>query len=88
MTSKVRTTYEEWQRAVRLHDERLRDARRRGFSSTQIRSMTQGMLLAVDVAFARYKQAEAEPQRGAADMLDAALRALAKPLSDASGSVN
>jgi hypothetical protein len=88
MNSKVLTTYEEWQRAVRQHDERFRDARRRGFSPSQIRDMTQGTLLALDVAFDRYKQAQAEPERGAADLLEAALRALAKPFPDGHGSIH
>jgi hypothetical protein len=88
MNSKVRTAYEEWQRAVRRHDERLRDVRRCGFSPTQIRAMTQGTLLALDVAFARYKAAEAEPEHGAADLLEAALRALVKPFPDGHGSIH
>ena len=86
MNNKVRTTYEEWQRAVRLYDEQLRDARRRGLSAIQIRDLTQGYLLAVDVAFARYKQAEAEePGEKATDLLEAALRALKKPLPEGNG---
>ncbi|HEY1947112.1 MAG TPA: hypothetical protein VGG97_08910 [Bryobacteraceae bacterium] len=83
----MRTAYEEWQRAVRRHDERLRDVRRCGFSPTQICDMTQGTLLALDVAFARYKAAEAEPE-GAADLLEAALRALVKPFPDGHGSIH
>jgi hypothetical protein len=88
MNSKALTTYEEWQHAVRRHDEQLRDARRRGFSPTQVRDMTQGTLFALDGAFARYKQAEAEPEHGAADLLEAALRALVKPLTDGHGSIH
>jgi hypothetical protein len=88
MNNKVRTAYEEWQCAVRRHDEQLREARRCGFSPTQIRDMTQGNLLALDVAFARYKQAEAEPEHGAADLLEAALRALIKPFPDGPGSIH
>jgi hypothetical protein len=45
-------------------------------------------LLALDVAFARYKDAEAEPEHGAADSLEAALRALVKPFPDGHGSIH
>jgi hypothetical protein len=82
MNSRVRSAYETWQLAVRRHDEQLRDARRRGFTPMQIRNMTQGALLALDVAYARFKKAEAEPEHEDADLLDAALRALAKPLPE------
>jgi hypothetical protein len=88
MNSRVRTRFEEWQSAVRSHEEQLRDARRRGFTPNEVRNMTQGTLLALDMAFARYKQAEAEPEHGAADLLETALRALVKPLPEGHGFVN
>ena len=88
MNTTVRSTYEAWQRAVREHDEQLRDLKRRGFTATQIREMTMGTLMTLDLAFARYKKAEAEAEHGAADLLEAALRALVKPLPEDRGSVH
>jgi hypothetical protein len=89
MNSRVRTTYQEWQNAVHRHHEQLRDARRRGFTPTQIQETTQGALLAVDAAYERHKQAEEEQERGdATDMLEAALRSMSKPVPEGQGSVH
>jgi hypothetical protein len=89
MNSRVRTTYQEWQNAVHRHGEQLRDARRRRLTPIQIREATQGTLLAVDAAYERHKQAEAEQERGdATDMLEAALRAMSNALPKDQGSVH
>jgi hypothetical protein len=53
-----------------------------------MRDMTEGTLLALDAAYDRYKKAQAEPDHGAADLLEAALRALAKPFPDGHGSIH
>jgi hypothetical protein len=88
MNSKVRERYDEWQRAVRKHDEQLRNARRLQLSPTQIRNMSMGMLLAVDGAFARYKQAKDESEHGTPELLEAALRALQKSAPEGPGSIH
>ncbi|HMF75530.1 MAG TPA: hypothetical protein VK604_07690 [Bryobacteraceae bacterium] len=77
MNSKVRANYDLWQGAVRKHEEMIRNARGNGLTPSQVHNMSTVYLVAVDVAFARLKQAEAEPERGPAELLKAAVRALA-----------
>jgi hypothetical protein len=74
MTSKVRLRYEEWQTAVSRHEEEVRNARRHDLSPRQSREMAQKALFVVDTAFARYKEAQAEPDHESDDLPDASVR--------------
>ena len=69
MNNKVRAAYDEWQSAVRQHQEQVRNAR----CGTQTHEMTGKSLFAVDAAYARYKQVQAEPNHEMGDLLDALL---------------
>lgn len=51
--------YAEWQRAVIAHAGMVRDGRMRGLTIEEIGEIGCAYLLRIDMAYARYKQAEA-----------------------------
>jgi len=59
----VHTLQEDWQRAVREHEQIARDARQRGLSSQEFQKIGKAYLLRVDAAYSRLKMAEAATAR-------------------------
>ncbi len=59
----VQMLLEDWQRAVREHEQIARDARRRGLSPQEFQKIGRAYLLRVDAAYARLKMAEASIAR-------------------------
>jgi hypothetical protein len=59
----VQMLQEDWQRAVREHEQIARDARRRGLSSQEFQHIGRAYLLRVDAAYSRLKMAEATTGR-------------------------
>jgi hypothetical protein len=55
----VQMLQEDWQRAVREHEQVAREARRRGLSTQEFHKIGRAYLLRVDVAYSRLKMAEA-----------------------------
>ena len=55
---------EDWQRAVREHDQVARDARRRGLSPQEFQKIGRAYLQRIDAAYARLKMAEAQQPIG------------------------
>jgi hypothetical protein len=55
----VQMLQEDWQRAVREHEQIARDAKRRGLSPQEFQKIGRAYLLRVDAAYARLKMAEA-----------------------------
>jgi len=53
---------EDWQRAVREHEQVARDARRRGISPQEFQKIGRAYLQRIDAAYARLKMAEAKLQ--------------------------
>lgn len=76
MNSKVILRRREWQEAVHKHKETTRDLRAQGRGQAEIQSMSWGSLMAVDVSYARLKDAEAEAEleQGTAALFKLALR--------------
>jgi hypothetical protein len=58
----VQTLQQDWQRAVREHEQVARDARRRGLSSQEFQKIGRAYLLRVDIAYSRLKMAETKPK--------------------------
>jgi hypothetical protein len=54
----VQILQQDWQRAVREHEQVARDARRRGISSQEFQKIGRAYLLRVDIAYSRLKMAE------------------------------
>jgi hypothetical protein len=59
----VQMLLEDWQRAVREHEQIARDARRRGISPQEFQKIGRAYLLRVDAAYTRLKMAEASTAR-------------------------
>jgi hypothetical protein len=59
----VQMLQEDWQRAVREHEQVARDARRRGISPQEFQKIGRAYLLRVDAAYTRLKMAEASTAR-------------------------
>jgi hypothetical protein len=57
--SDVQTLQENWQQAVRDHEQVAREARRRGLSAQEFQKIGRAYLLRVDAAYSRLKMAEA-----------------------------
>lgn len=55
----VQMLQEDWQRAVREHEQIARDARRRGISPRDFQQIAKAYLMRIDVAYSRLKMAEA-----------------------------
>jgi hypothetical protein len=55
----VQMLQEEWQRAVREHEQIARDARRRGLSPQEFQQIGKAYLMRIDTAYSRLKMAEA-----------------------------
>lgn len=55
----VQMLQEDWQRAVREHEQVARDARRRGLSTQEFQKIGNAYLLRVDAAYSRLKMVEA-----------------------------
>jgi hypothetical protein len=55
----VQMLHDDWQRAVREHEQVARDARRRGLSTQEFQQIGKAYLLRVDAAYSRLKMAEA-----------------------------
>ena len=60
----VHMLQEDWQRAVREHEQVARDARRRGISSQEFQKIGRAYLQRIDAAYARLKMAEAKQPIG------------------------
>lgn len=58
----IRTLYEQWQSAVEAHSEMMRTGKMSGLTARELDELGQAYVLRIDAAFARLKQAEAEPQ--------------------------
>jgi hypothetical protein len=56
----VQMLQEDWQRAVREHEQVARDARRCGLSTQEFQKIGTAYLVRVDAAYARLKMAEAQ----------------------------
>jgi hypothetical protein len=61
--SNVQTLQENWQQAVRDHEQVTREARRRGLSAQEFQKIARAYLLRVDSAYSRLKMAEAATAR-------------------------
>lgn len=59
----VQMLQEDWQRAVREHEQVARDAKRRGLSPQEFQKIGRAYLLRVDAAYTRLKMAEASTAR-------------------------
>ncbi len=75
MNSKVSVLYEEWQCAVRKHEELMRSARQLSLTPAQVEEISRACLVAVDATFAKLKQAEHELAPGPAELLRPAMGA-------------
>jgi len=60
----VHILQEDWQRAVREHEQVARAARRRGISSQEFQKIGRAYLQRIDAAYARLKMAEAKQPIG------------------------
>ena len=60
----VQMLQEDWQRAVREHEQVARDARRRGLSPQEFQKIGRAYLQRIDAAYARLKMAELKPAIG------------------------
>ena len=58
----VQTLQQDWQRAVREHEQVARDARRRGLNAQEFQKVGRAYLLRVDIAYSRLKVAETKPK--------------------------
>jgi hypothetical protein len=58
----VQMLQQDWQRAVREHEQVARDARRRGLSPQEFQKIGRAYLLRVDIAYSRLKMAETKPK--------------------------
>ena len=56
----VKMLQEDWQRAVREHEQVARDARRRGINPQEFQRIGKAYLMRVDAAYSRLKMAEAQ----------------------------
>ena len=60
----VHMLQEDWQRAVREHEQVARDARLRGLSPQEFQKISRAYLQRIDTAYARLKMAEAQSPIG------------------------
>jgi hypothetical protein len=58
----VQILQQDWQRAVREHEQVTRDARRRGISPREFQKIGKAYLLRIDIAYSRLKMAETKPK--------------------------
>jgi hypothetical protein len=58
----VQILQQDWQRAVREHEQVARDARRRGLNPQEFQKIGRAYLLRVDIAYSRLKVAETKPK--------------------------
>ena len=63
----VQMLQEDWQRAVREHEQVVRDARRRGLSPQEFQKIGRAYLQRIDAAYARLKMAELKPAIGSCE---------------------
>ena len=60
----IQTLRDDWQRAVREHEQVARDARQRGLSPQEFNRIARAYLMRIDVAYSRLKFAEAAHTTG------------------------
>jgi len=67
-SANIQDLYADWQSAVRAHESLCREGRMRGLTSKEIEEIGHAYVLRIDMAYARLKQAEAQPADAGASM--------------------